>query len=81
MNTTDNIEQEVIKIIAEKLNLDESKINKSSSFADDLKADSLDTVELMMEIEAKCGIDISDEEAAKLKTVENVIDYIKKHKA
>jgi len=76
MSKVDNIEQKVIKTVAEQLKLDESKINIDSSFIDDLKADSLDTVELMMAIEAEYGIEIPDEEATKIKTVSDVIKYI-----
>jgi len=81
MNTMNNIEDTVIEIAAEKLKIDKSKITLESDFIKDFKADSLDTVELMMEIEAKFGVDIADEEAAKIKTVKDVVDYIKEHKA
>lgn len=81
MNTMNNIEDTVINIISEKMNIDKSKITMDSDFMKDFKADSLDTVELMMEIEAKCDVNITDEEAAKIKTVKNVVDYVKDQKA
>ncbi|ACR47404.1 acyl carrier protein [Rickettsia peacockii str. Rustic] len=77
MSTTDKIEQKVIEMVAEKLNKDKSIITTDSRFIEDLKADSLDTVELMMAIEVEYGIDIPDDEATKIKTVSDVIQYIK----
>ena len=77
MSTTDKIEQKVIEMVAEKLNKDKSIITTDSRFIEDLKADSLDTVELMMAIEVEYGIDIPDDEATKIKTVSDVIKYIK----
>lgn len=70
------IEAKVIKIVADQLNVDESEINSDSSFVDDLGADSLDTVELVMAFEEEFGIEIPDEEAEKIQTVQNAIDYI-----
>ncbi|AEK75155.1 acyl carrier protein [Rickettsia conorii subsp. heilongjiangensis] len=81
MSTTDKIEQKVIEMVAEKLNKDKSIITTDSRFIEDLKADSLDTVELMMAIEVEYGIDIPDDEATKIKTVSDVIKYIKERQS
>jgi len=70
------IEAKVIKIVAEQLNVEESEINADSSFVDDLGADSLDTVELVMAFEEEFGVEIPDEDAEKIQTVQNAIDYI-----
>ncbi|KAA0258801.1 acyl carrier protein [Deferribacter autotrophicus] len=74
-----DIEARVKKIIAEQLNIDESEIKPESSFVDDLGADSLDTVELIMAFEEEFGMEIPDEEAEKIKTVQDAINYIKEH--
>ena len=74
-----DIEARVKKIIAEQLNIDEAEIKPESSFIDDLGADSLDTVELIMAFEEEFGMEIPDEEAEKIKTVQDAIDYIKTH--
>lgn len=75
---SDNIEQKVIDIIAEKLKVDRDEIAPEKSFTRDLGADSLDTVELVMEFEESFGIDeIPEEEAEKIKTVGDAIEYIK----
>lgn len=81
MSTTDKLEQKVIEMVAEKLNKDKSIITTDSRFIEDLKADSLDTVELMMAIEVEYGIDIPDDEATKIKTVSDVIKYIKERQS
>ncbi|HJD54141.1 MAG TPA: acyl carrier protein [Rickettsia endosymbiont of Proechinophthirus fluctus] len=81
MSTTDKIEQKVIEMVAEKLNKDKSIITTDSRFIEDLKADSLDTVELMMAIEVEYGIDIPDDEATNIKTVSDVIQYIKERQS
>lgn len=70
------IEAKVIKIVADQLNVDESEINSDSSFVDDLGADSLDTVELVMAFEEEFGIEIPDDDAEKIQNVQNAIDYI-----
>lgn len=70
------IEAKVIKIVADQLNVDESEINSDSSFVDDLGADSLDTVELVMAFEEEFGIEIPDEDAENIQSVQNAIDYI-----
>ena len=64
------------KIVVEQLGVDEGEVVPSASFVDDLGADSLDLVELIMAFEDKFGIEISDEEAEKMVTVKDVIDYI-----
>ena len=67
------------KIIAEQLGVDESEINPESHFIDDLGADSLDTVELVMALEEEFGIEIPDEDAEKIQTVGDVAKYIDDH--
>ena len=69
-------ESKVKKIIEEKLSVNADQITNDARFAEDLKADSLDTVELVMALEDEFGLDIPDEEAEKIKTVQNAIDYI-----
>jgi acyl carrier protein len=71
------VEEKVKKIIAEQLGVDEEDITPDSSFIEDLGADSLDTVELVMAFEEEFGIEIADEDAEKILTVQNVVDYIK----
>ena len=70
------IAEKVKKIISEQLNVKEDEITDSSSFVDDLGADSLDTVELVMAFEEEFGIEIPDEEAEKIRTVGDTIKYI-----
>jgi len=72
-----SVEEKVIKIIAEKLNVSEDQVKPEASFVDDLGADSLDLVELVMAMEEEFGMEISDEEAEKLRTVKDVLDYVK----
>ena len=72
----DNIEQRVKKIVAEQLGVNEAEIKTESSFVDDLGADSLDTVELVMALEEEFEIEIPDEDAEKITTVHQAIDYI-----
>ncbi|MGP0564894.1 acyl carrier protein [Nitrospina sp. 32_T5] len=74
-----SVEQKVKEIIVEQLNVDENQVNSSASFIDDLGADSLDTVELVMAFEEAFDIEIPDEEAEKIATVQNAIDYINNH--
>lgn len=78
---TDNIEQKIIKIVAETLNIDEGTISPESKFVDDLGADSLDLVELMMAIEAAFECDIPDEEASKIATIKDAVNYVKDRSA
>jgi acyl carrier protein len=73
------IEERVKKIIAEQLGVDDKKITSESSFVDDLGADSLDTVELVMALEEEFAIEIADEEAEKITTVQQAVDYIQAH--
>ena len=63
-------------IVAEQLGVDEDQVTADASFVDDLGADSLDTVELIMAFEEELEVEIPDEEAQKIKTVQDVIDYI-----
>ncbi|MDH5720777.1 MAG: acyl carrier protein [Spirochaetia bacterium] len=67
------------KIIAEQLGVDESEISPESHFIDDLGADSLDTVELVMALEEEFGIEVPDEDAEKIQTVGDVAKYIDEH--
>ena len=75
----DNIEQRVKKIIAEQLGVNEAEIKIESSFVDDLGADSLDTVELVMAFEEEFGLEIPDEDAEKITRVKEAVDYIESH--
>ena len=72
----ENIEQRVKKIVAEQLGVNEADIKNESSFVDDLGADSLDTVELVMALEEEFECEIPDEDAEKITTVQQVIDYV-----
>ncbi|MBU0656335.1 MAG: acyl carrier protein [Gammaproteobacteria bacterium] len=72
-----DIEARVKKIVVEQLGVDEAEVKNESSFIDDLGADSLDTVELVMALEEEFGAEIPDEEAEKITTVQAAIDYIK----
>ncbi len=72
------IEQKVIDIISEQMGVDKSEITRETSFINDLNADSLDTVELVMEFEDEFDMSIPDEEAEKIQTVGAAIDYIVK---
>ncbi len=75
----DELFQKVRSIIAQQLGADESEITEDAHFIEDLGADSLDTVELVMALEEEFGIEISDEDAEKIQTVGDVIKYIKEH--
>jgi acyl carrier protein len=68
--------EKVKEVIIEQLGVDEDQVTLEASFTEDLGADSLDTVELIMAFEEEFGIEIPDEEAEKIKTVKDVIDYI-----
>ncbi len=72
------IEEKVINIISEQMGADKSEISKETSFIKDLNADSLDTVELVMEFEDEFDLSIPDEEAEKIQTVGAAVDYITK---
>ena len=72
-------EERVKQIIVEQLGVDEGEVTQTASFVDDLGADSLDTVELVMAFEEAFEIEIPDEDAEKIRTVQDAIDYIGKH--
>jgi acyl carrier protein len=71
--------ERVKKIIVDQLGVNEDQVVQDASFVDDLGADSLDTVELVMALEEEFGIEIPDEDAEKIKTVSNVVDYVNDH--
>jgi acyl carrier protein len=75
-----SVQQEVIDIIIEQLGVDANDVTPEKSFVEDLNADSLDLTELIMTFEERFGFEISEEDAEKLKTVADVIDYIEKRK-
>lgn len=75
----DEVEQRVVEIVAEQMGVDKSEITRETSFINDLNADSLDTVELVMEFEDEFELSIPDEEAEKIQTVGQAVDYIKEH--
>lgn len=75
-----SLEKEVIDIVVEQLGIDASEVNPSKSFVEDLNADSLDLTELIMTFEERFGFEISEEDAEKLKTVGDVIEYIRNKK-
>jgi acyl carrier protein len=67
------------EITADRLGVDESDVTPEASFREDLEADSLDLVELIMELEEQFGMEIPDEEAEKITTVEEAVDYVQEH--
>ncbi len=73
------IEEKVIAIVAEQMGVDKGEINRETHFVNDLNADSLDTVELVMEFEDEFETSIPDEDAEKIQTVGQAIDFIKEH--
>lgn len=75
-----SVEEKVKKIIAEQLSVPEEQVTNEASFVDDLGADSLDTVELVMALEESFETEIPDEEAEKITTVQQAIDYVTSHK-
>lgn len=77
--TMENVEQRVKKIVAEQLGVNEADVKPESSFVNDLGADSLDTVELVMALEEEFETEIPDEFAEKITTVQQAIEYIKSH--
>jgi len=74
-----NVQERVIKIVAEQMGVEKSKVAPETSFVNDLGADSLDTVELVMELEDEFDVSIPDEEAEKIKTVGEAIQYVESH--
>ncbi len=79
--TTQEIEAKVIEIVAKQLNVDKTTISRTTNFQTDLNADSLDTVELVMEFEDEFNTTIPDEQAEKIQTVGQAIDFIAASKA
>ena len=77
----EEVQVTVVKIISEQLGKDESEISMSSNFIEDLDADSLDTVELVMALEEEFEVDIPDEAAEKITTVQSAVDFITEAKA
>ena len=76
MSTFDKVKE----VIIDKLGVEEDKVVTEASFVDDLGADSLDTVELIMQLEEEFGLEIPDESAEKMTTVQSAVDYIEKNK-
>ena len=77
---SEDVSSKVKKIVADHLGIDEAKVTEESSFIDDLGADSLDTVELVMAFEEKFGIEIPDDAAETILTIQNAIDFIESKK-
>ena len=75
----DEILAQLKPVVAEQLGVDESEVREDASFTEDLNADSLDLVELIMSLEEKFGLQISDEDAEKLTTVGEAVDFISEH--
>ena len=75
-----SVAEKVKQIIVEQLGVDENQVEPNASFIDDLGADSLDTVELVMAFEENFDLDIPDDDAEKIKTVKDAIDYIEAKK-
>jgi acyl carrier protein len=73
-----SVEERVKSIIVEQLGVDAEEVNPEASFIEDLGADSLDTVELIMAFEEEFGVEISDEDAEKIRRVKDAVDYIEK---
>lgn len=76
-----DVAERVKKIVVEHLGVEEDKVTESANFIDDLGADSLDTVELVMAFEEEFGVEIPDDAAEKIVTVKDAIDFIKEHAA
>ena len=74
-----DVRSKVVSIIIDKLGVEESEVTNDASFTNDLGADSLDTVELIMEFEKEFNLSIPDEEAEKIETVGNAVSYIEEH--
>ncbi len=78
MANREEILEKVVQIVADQMGVDKAEIEASTSFVEDLHADSLDTVELVMELEDEFDMSIPDEEAEKLKTVGDAVDYVER---
>jgi acyl carrier protein len=74
-----SVYERVRKVIAEQLGVDEAQVTPEASFQDDLNADSLDLVDLIMSLEEQFNLEISDEEAEKIRTVRDAVEYIEEH--
>ena len=77
--TIDEVKDKVIKIVSEQMGVEKSEISMETHFVNDLNADSLDTVELVMEFEDEFELSIPDEEAEKIQTIGAAVEYIMKH--
>jgi acyl carrier protein len=77
----DEILEKIKEITADRLGVDEGEVTPEASFREDLEADSLDLVELIMELEEQFGMEIPDEDAEKITTVEEAVDYVSEHQA
>ncbi|MDD9147093.1 MULTISPECIES: acyl carrier protein [unclassified Sporolactobacillus] len=77
----DDVLERVKKIVVDRLDVDEADVKPEASFKEDLDADSLDIVELVMELEDEFNLEISDEDAEKIQTVGDVVTYIQSHKS
>ena len=76
---SDDLLNKIVDIVIDKLDVDKSKVTEDAKFIDDLGADSLDTVELIMQFEEDFGLDIPDADAEKIQSVKDALDYIKKN--
>ncbi len=79
MTTTTSVYDRVKKVVIEQLSVDEAEVRPDASFTQDLGADSLDIVELVMALEEEFGTEIPDEEAEKIQTIQHAVDYIEKN--